>query len=413
MARKRIIFVDDDPRILRGIERMMMFMDEEWEIGYVESGPEALENLARSPFDVVVSDMRMPGMDGAELLEEVSKRYPQMVRIILSGQSDQEMIMKSVGPTHQYLSKPFEGEKLQEILHRAFALRDLLGDNKLRALVSRLKSLPSLPTLYQQLMAEMQSPEVTMKQVGEIIAKDVAMTTKVLQLVNSSFFGLGVRISDPAHAARLLGPEILKALVLYVQVFSKFEKAKSGGLSIEKFSNHSLAVASLARKIALAQEQDKKMADDAFIAGMLHDIGKLLLASSLPDEFTKIIALAHEKDIPSWQAEQEMIGGSHAEVGAYLLGLWGLPDSVVEAVAFHHKPARCIDQSFSALTGVHVANCLESELCTGNKCGSEKTVDLDYLEMLGLVDKLQKWREHAKELNNNKVLKNERKNTLC
>ncbi|MFQ5676091.1 MAG: HDOD domain-containing protein, partial [bacterium] len=303
--KKRILFVDDDPHVLRGIQRMLFNMTDEWAMEFVDSGHKALEALTKAPFDVIISDMRMPGIDGAELLNEVLKRQPLMVRIILSGQSDKQMIMKSIGPTHQFLSKPLNGEKLKEILVRAFALRDLLTDDKLKILVSRLKSLPSLPSLYHRLMIELQSPDVPMHKLGEIIAQDVGMTAKMLQLVNSSFFGLPVHVSDPIHAARLLGAETLKALVLSVQIFSKFDQVKLGGLSIEKLSNHSLAVASLAKSLAINENQNQNIADNTLIAGMLHDTGKLILAQNLPEQYKETLEFAKEKRITIWQAEQD------------------------------------------------------------------------------------------------------------
>src|SRR5262245_37814840 len=99
---KKILFVDDEPNVLQGLERMLRSMRHEWEMQFAMSGPAALERLAEQTFDVIVSDMRMPGMTGAQLLTEVSQRHPHIVRIILSGQADQEDILRSVGPTHQY-----------------------------------------------------------------------------------------------------------------------------------------------------------------------------------------------------------------------------------------------------------------------------------------------------------------------
>jgi len=395
--RKGILFVDDEPELLRGLRRTLFEMTSEWDMEFADSGQKALEVLEKAPFDVIVSDMRMPGMDGADLLQEVAKRFPSSIRIILSGHSDEKMIMRSIGQTHQFLAKPLNGNELQETLVRAFALRDLLADTKLKTLISDLRSLPSLPTLYQELMLELQSPDVTMQKLGEIISRDIGMTAKMMQLVNSAFFGLPVHISDPIHAARLLGPESLRALVLSAQVFSKFDRVDSSGLSIEKFTDHSLAVASIAKHIAVSENQKKEIADDALIAGMLHDVGKLILAQNLPETYYKAIACAEDNNITIWEAEQSTIGATHAEVGAYLLGLWGLPDRIVEAVAFHHRPISCVDKSFSPLTAVHVSDVLEHESGGGNDDVAPSMINLEYLAKLGLTNQVSEWQEICKK----------------
>jgi CheY-like chemotaxis protein len=207
---RRILFVDDEPKVLAWLERMLRSMRHEWEMEFAKSGPEALEALAARPFDVVVSDMRMPGMNGTQLLAEVMQRHPQVVRIILSGNADHETGMKSVGPAHQFLTKPCDVEVVKTTVGRACALRDLLADERLRLLVSQMQSLPSLPSLYEELVRELQLPNASLKRVGEIISKDVGMTAKILQMVNSAFFGLRREVSSIGRALTLLGLENVK-----------------------------------------------------------------------------------------------------------------------------------------------------------------------------------------------------------
>ncbi|MFQ5706186.1 MAG: HDOD domain-containing protein [bacterium] len=393
--KKRLLFVDDTENVLQGLRRMLRSKRHEWDMEFAASGEEALAILSERPADVIVADMRMPGMDGAELLSTVMERHPQTIRIVLSGQSDKEMIMKSIGPTHQYLSKPCNADELKNIIERALALRDLLTDEKLKGLVAQIRYLPSLPTLYLELMQELQSANVTMKRVGEIISKDVGMTAKILQLVNSAFFGLRENISSPIHAAKLLGPEIIKALVLSVQVFSKFDQFKIKCLPLAKLLNHSLSVAAFARRIAILETQSEKIIDHAIMAGLLHDTGKLVLAENLPDEYGEAVMFARQQGIGMWQAEQEIIGATHAEIGAYLLGLWGLPDNIVEALAYHHRPQHCLGMNFSPLTAVHVANVLEHAFCDTKVLAAEP--DREYLQKLGLADRLQLWQENCRQ----------------
>lgn len=148
---KRILFVDDDPNVLNGLKRSLWSMRKEWNMAFAPGGEEALKALEQAAFDVVVSDMRMPGMDGTQLQDEVLRRYPHIVRIILSGQSDQEMIFHSISATHQFLAKPCGGEQLKATIQRAFSLRDVLKSDSLRRLVAGMQTVPSLPTLFGEI----------------------------------------------------------------------------------------------------------------------------------------------------------------------------------------------------------------------------------------------------------------------
>ncbi len=395
--KRRILFVDDETKVLQGLQRMLRPMRHEWEMSFAESGPAALQTLAEKPLDVVVSDMRMPGMDGVQLLTEVMQRYPQIVRIVLSGQSDRETILRSVGPTHQYLSKPCDAELLKATVARACALQDLLSDETLKGLVSQMESLPSLPSLYLELMRELESSETSIKKVGEIISKDMGMTSKMLQLVNSAFFGLRQQVSNPAQAVSFLGLDTIKALVPSFHVFSQFDQARSSNPFLNGLWDHSMAVGTYAKQIAQAENQEEKVTANAFAAGLLHDSGKLVLAANLREKYFQIQSEARDKKIPLIEAEQKTLGAdvTHARVGAYLLGLWGLPDPIVEAVAFHHCPRQCLGQSFTPLTAVHTANAFEHAARTENDKEVVSSLDLDYLMALGLGERVPTWQKNC------------------
>lgn len=390
---KKILFVDDEPNVLEGLQRMLRPLRHEWEMTFVSSGYEAIQILDRERFHVIVSDMRMPGMNGAQLLSEVMKTQPQVVRIILSGQSDQEAVLRSVGPAHQFLSKPCDADLLKTTIARACTLRDLLANGPLQKLISRMETLPSLPALYAQVLEAVQAPDASVRAVGEIIACDVGMTAKILQLVNSAFFGLPRRVSDPTQAVSLIGLDTVQSLVLSVHVFSQWDQQKLPSVFLEALWRHSLTVGKFAKKIASTQYRDRRLLDDAFTAGLLHDAGKLALVANLGPAYRETLAMAVKEQIPLAEAEREMLGATHAEVGAYLLGLWGLPDSIVEALAYHHSPAYSRREEFSALTAVHVANCLEHEARLENRASPASVVDQTYLTRLGLEDQMPVWRQ--------------------
>jgi putative nucleotidyltransferase with HDIG domain len=390
----RIIFVDDEPRILRGLKRMLDSMRRQWDMHFVSSGKEVLDVLSQEHFDVIVSDMRMPGMTGVELLEKVRELYPHMVRIALSGQSSKDSVLRSVGPIHQYLPKPCNEEELKSTITRTCALQSILKIDKIRGVISELESLPSLPAFYNQLMKELKSPEPSVKRIGDIISNDIGMSAKILQLVNSAFFGLRHHISSPTRAVTVLGLDTVKSLALTIQVFSQFETADVMGFSLTRLWEHSFAVSALAKHIATSMHAAEPIVDHSLMGGLLHDVGKLILASKLPKDYEAAAAMAHESSMPICEAETKVIGATHAEIGAYLLGLWGFAEPMIHAVAFHHRPMDSHTTGFSALLAVHVANALAK---TANSESTERdnALDMEYLSAQGLSDKLADWQALA------------------
>ncbi|MBS1792409.1 MAG: HDOD domain-containing protein [Acidobacteria bacterium] len=386
-----ILFVDDEPNILEGLQRMLRSMRHEWKMFFAESGDRALELLQETKVDVIVSDMKMPGIDGARLLNEVREKFPQIIRIILSGYSEKEMIMKSVGTTHQYLSKPCDPEILKATVKRVCALRDLLADDGLRRLVSQMPTIPSLPTLYHELIDELSKNEPSTKKVGEIVKKDIGMTSKILQIVNSAFFGLQRRISDSNEAVEFLGLDTISSLTLGLGVISQLASAEPPAMLLARLWEHSIQVGLLASKIA--QSERPAVAVDAFTAGLLHDIGEVVLAVNLPEQFLDAQKLVEERKIDRSEAEREVFETTHAEVGAYLLGLWGLPTQVVEAVAYHHTPSESKTEQFTALTAVHIANAIQNTQAGSQPVSERPHYDVDYLRRLNLLDRVLNWED--------------------
>ncbi len=389
-----ILFVDDEPRVLGGIRRQLSSLFDECVIVFVESGAAALRVLAQpgNQFDVIITDIRMPGMDGITLLKRVQQLYPHMMRIVLSGHVERDSAMRAIGLAHQFLSKPCTADSLHLILKKAFVLRTLLTSLKLKQLVARLNTLPSLPILYNQLLDEIYQPDASINKIGQIIAQDIGMTAKILQLVNSAFFGLRRQISDPAQAVVYLGLDTVKSLVLSVHVFEQLRAAGQGGLSLTRLQEHSIAVGTLARKIAQAEQVDRQVEDYAFAAGILHEVGRLILAANLPHDYTQVGQLM-EQGTHLIHAEEQIFGATHAEVGAYLLGIWGLPDPVVETVAFLFNPLDLPvqNQQFTALTAVHIANQLLHQQQSLTQPMMLPGLDKFYLLQINCLGKWEEW----------------------
>ncbi|WP_454063795.1 response regulator [Candidatus Nitrospira salsa] len=391
--KRRILFVDDDSNILQGLRRMLRSMREEWNIDFANNGQDALERLAQEPYDVIISDVKMPGMDGVQLLTEVRTQYPHITRLLLTGQAEEETILKAVGPAHQFLSKPCDAEVLKTTISRTCALSALLEAPTLKQLASQMISIPTLPSLYTELVQVLEDPESTLEHISTIVAKDMGMTAKILKLVNSAFFGLPRQVSSPSQAISFLGIETLKTLVLTVQVFEELKPKHTTNFSIESLWEHSIQTGDFAWKIAQAENLEEHLVSDTLAAGMLHDVGILLLATQLPDHFAEAIELSNAQQVSLHEAERQILSASHAELGGYLLGLWGLRHPVVEAVAFHHQPKVIETQQFTPLTAVHIANALHTEKEKSGEQREGQGIQDEYIDSIGLTAHLQSWRD--------------------
>jgi HD-like signal output (HDOD) protein len=395
---KRILFVDDEARILDGLRRLFRGRRGAWDMEFVESGAAALDLMERAPCDIVVSDMRMPGMNGAQLLAEIKNRYPDTIRIVLSGHAETDAIMQAFGVSHQYLSKPCEPDVLQATIDRAEGLRTLLHSETLTRIVTGTEQLPSMPAVYQQLVACLRAPGASVADVGRIISQDVGMTAAILKVVNSAFFGLSRPVADIDRAATILGLNIVMALALDHDLFRSGDAPIVEGFSLDKLRSHSLRTAGIARHLARLEPDTAATGDDAFLAGMLHDVGQLLLVTSIPERYAEV-ARYRQQHGTSWHtAEREVLEASHAEVGAYLLGLWGFGNGLVEAVAFHETPSASPVAGFGLAGLLHVAHCLAEHPDAADPFDPRLGLDLTFLSGLGLTDRWCVWREACRDM---------------
>ena len=405
-TKRRIIFVDDEPMVLKGLQRTLRKMRGEWEMTFTSSSKEALDILGTGSFDVIVSDLRMLEMDGMQLLAEVKSKHPQVVRIILSGQVEQESTFKSVQVAHQSLSKPCDADILKHTLNKLFGLRNLLEDESIKRIVSQTETLPSLPDVYTEVISELQSSDPSVQKVSEIISTDLAMTAKILQVVNSAFFGLVRKINNPKEAVMLLGTETIKALVLSVKIFSQFNHKKFAWFNFDELFNHSMSVSIFAQTISRQEHLDPALVNNSLMAGMFHDLGKLILVTNFQEPYQKVLTEAGKTRQNLWDLEIERFGTSHAEIGAYLMGLWGLEYPVIEAIAFHHRPGKSLSNSTGLLTAVHFGDAFDRLKKDPNDLNGEnglRQLDRGYLDNLGVAGRINDWQTVCNELTERKV----------
>jgi HD-like signal output (HDOD) protein len=395
---KRILFVDDENKILDGIRRSLRADRERWDVQFAVGGEAALQAFAVAPFDVIVSDMRMPGMDGATLLGHIRDRFPSTARIVLSGYSDGGMATRAIPVAHRFLAKPCDGVELQATLERVCILQDLLSSAELRRMVGSIGELPSLSGTYHALLEALKDTNVSIRDVAKIIEQDMGMSAKVLQLVNSAFFGLAQTVTSLQSAAAYLGMETLKNLALATETFRIFvPDARIPPSICESLQQHAHRTATIARKLP----QPAKTLDVTVVSALLHDVGRLILASQMPDKFCAVLARARERGCEEFEAEEELLGISHAELGAYLLGLWGFPTLAVEAIAHHHRPTRIPHSGFDSSVALYVADVLEHEIEVHpeDSTGAEISESVrSCLEKLGILGRLAEFRGLAMQV---------------
>jgi len=361
---------------------------------FVTSGEQALERLREDTYDVIVSDMRMPTMDGATLLAHVKQHHPNVIRIVLSGHSELEAAVRAIPMAHQFLSKPCDPKKLKDVLSRATSLEQIIEDAVVREVLGSLQELPARPKIYTALEQLLRDEKAPLSRVAELVEQDIAISTKLLHIVNTAFFSRGRSISSVREAVPRLGGVFVKNLVLATEVFRSGPQCQVPGFSIDALHEHSLLTGAIARRL-LEMLGKGRWADEAFLAGTLHDLGKLVLASAQPQQLAASLQGSVREGRPLSDMEYSQCDAGHAEVGAYLLELWGLPYAVTCAVANHHRPGRVEEGSCELLGFVHLANGLAHEV-DGNDV--EGAWDRAYLEQRGLLARMDEWRAVAAEV---------------
>jgi HD-like signal output (HDOD) protein/CheY-like chemotaxis protein len=347
-----IYFVDDEQSVLDGLRRMLRDLRKEWRMEFFTCARKALAAMQNVPPDVVVSDMRMPGMDGVELLAQVQKRYPSGIRMVLSGHAEFDAISRVMSSAHQVMSKPCEAEHLRAVLKNAGILCRQLVDPSLAKAIAGLGSLPSIPTVLQELIDTLQRSEVDQRVVAAMIERDPALSVRVLQVANSGFFASRTRIDSISQAVVMLGAEMLKNLVIQVKIVEAFPSTNSS-FSLEQFSGRLALITKLARAIAPPHVR----VDDVRNLAMTADVGQMVLAARLPDRYEAVLQECQLRQRSIVAIEEELLGANHASVGAYLMGLWGMDPAIVTQIGQHHTPLGS-GENEPLLVAVHMAECL-------------------------------------------------------
>ncbi len=402
-GKPRIVFVEPRTDVLHAFERLLKQDLTRWDLVFVHTFEQAFGAMEVTPADVVVASIDPGSLDDIVALERLKASHPMAVRLVFGAPALRENVVRVAPLCHQYLIKPFDVLRLHDRLDRALAMRELVVQPALRAAVGDTESLPSPPPVLLELRAALDARGTNAATVARIVEEDPALAAKLLQLANSAFFGTSrkyaagtvVSIED---AVILLGMSTVEQLALLTGLFVAFEGDEDTlGLSPEGLRRHATLVAEIAGNLMTS----RRFAEEAFIGGLLHDIGKLVLASRFSDSYRRIGPESRRQGVPVWRAETEAYGASHAEVGAYLLGCWGLPRIVVEAVAYHHRPSLLGRTHFDPVGAVHVAEALVQEMdaaASGQTQGVDVGLDSAYLDSTNALGRMRVFRDIARDV---------------
>jgi HD-like signal output (HDOD) protein len=376
-VKKRILFVDDEPAILAGLQNLLYKDRKRWEMVFALGGQLALDEIRKAPFDIVVSDMRMPGIDGAMLLNLIKDECPATVRIMLSGHADREAIVRALPALHQLLSKPCDATTLRGAIERSLDGINVDRDAKIRRIVGGVDKLPTPPDLFFELSRLMHSPTTSVSDVAKVVTRDPGLSAKLLQLVNSAYFGTGQSTTSIQQAVALLGTDRLRYIALTASVFSSPDGDSNSGFSLQQMQQDSMRAAWLARSFA-----EPAARDEAFASTLLHDVGRVVLALSKGTNFRTVTERVQSGE-RLIDVEIDVFGVTHADVGARLLAIWGLPSSIVDVVQFHHDPGSAPETCRALASIVHVADAIVH--------GAEAHLDMASLERAGYAHRVEEW----------------------
>lgn len=395
--RTRILFIDANADSGTQFTQLVRPRHPFWEITLSSNAGEAVEKMCASEFDAVIAPAQLPGLSGVELLNDVGRRWPGLVRLMRFAPEDKPLLRGLSGWPPLPMTHDLNGAEIEEAVERGLQIGQWMRSSAVRTLLPRMVRLPTVPEIYQKVMQLLASPTSSAADVGQLIAQEPAISAKMLQMVNSAAFALARPITSPEEAVMFLGTERVKGFLLVAHTALTYDLSRCTGFSQERFWQHSLLAAGLARSIAKAETRDLQLADEAYTAALLHDLGKLLLAANLTDKYSQMLQTAAAQKLPTHEAETLALGTTHAELGACLLGTWGMPRRILRAIAYHHSPSASDDGQFSLLTAVHAGNVLAHGKAQGAEVVASLQLDRAYLSRLGMTSRWSTWMEFAVE----------------
>lgn len=395
MSTQHILFVETEGDVLLRHIAGLRKIRSDWQIVLVADPDAALELLSQRRFCLVVASFGANLNDCEGFLGDVQKRAPDVIRFALMAEQRQVCAAPPIDFAHQCYAAQCAEADIQVAIQRGIAVwMRSRESSELKSLLSRLRTLPTPPALYFKLREELDAPESDARSVARIIARDPALSARILKVVNSGFYAVPRSVVDIREAITFLGADTVNSLVLATQVFNWMPLA---GLNMDGLWKHSLTVAALARQIAAEEGGDQLTVNAAGVAGLLHDLGGLTLLANVPDRYQSLIRRAGGDEAALLGMEREQFGVGHPELGACVLALWSLPDIVVDSVGLHHEWSPDLRQKPGlASKAVFAAEWLLQEftvLAEGGQGDDDQSRALDFSPT-----RIEGWRDACAEL---------------
>jgi HD-like signal output (HDOD) protein len=389
MQQPTIYIVDDQPEVLETAVMVVHGVLPEALVTGFTDPHKALATIRSNPPRLVISDQIMPEMQGSELLEQVRLAAPGTLRIMMSGYVSLDQL-HAITSAHQYVAKPFDALELKELLRRTFAAQDRFSNRSLQLLVTSLRSLPSVPQVHHSLLSALEDNRGGSTAIGQMISRDAGLSSKVLQMANSPLFGRDYVVSKPADAVMCLGTKMIAAIVLSQSLFKHYQARRHPEMDLSRVWNHCWETAALAQHYCREQELPRTAGDEAFLAGLLHETGRLILVDNFPDQFQSACDAARQRNLPLTVTLAESFDTTPSQIAAYLLDLWGMPSEVVEAVAALDPAARQNGNDFSLSSALYVADQMAARKTPPDQFPTSDW-DADYLRSIGCAPEVEAW----------------------
>lgn len=384
-----VLIVDKENKINNVLASRANELNEVYNFHLVEDASKVFEAINKSEIEIVVSNLSLDDRNEIETLTKIKDEYPHIFIVVIASAENKLSVNDIYRFAHQILSEPCNYDGLISSFARRDRMVKYLHDGKLMGLINKVSDLPTIPETYLRLEDELKNDNMSLQRISSILSEDLSFTVKILHIVNSPFFGLKYKINNVLQAVSLLGVNIIKSLVLYHHTFSISPIGPKHRKYFEELWVHSNKVGRYAEQILFDTTNNEiEMMEEAYIAGLLHDIGKVVMLSvnGYPDN---IFSMVEAKNLRYTNAEYNIYGTSHSEIGAYFLTLWGLPERTANAVYSHNNPSMVDFNKFTVENAVFIANLL----------AHDKNLDLSDMQKLNLGVHPQSWVDYLSEKN--------------
>ena len=387
--KRSIYVVDDEELVLKMTVLIVRSMDHDWEVTGFLDPLSALEAVkARAP-DAVLTDQMMPTMLGNQMLEQVRVVSPTTIRLLMSGSFD-PCNVTPITLAHQTIAKPFEAAEMQDLIRRSFAAQKRVIDQGLQSMMTSIRSIPSLPQTHHALRAQLESAGNTSTSIACLIGANPGLSVKVLQLANSSLFKPDYQVTSLIEALHCLGIETITAIVLSQSVFRNYESLKHREIDLRRVKGHCWETACLAQHLCREKKLPKKTGEEAFLAGLLHEVGRFMLADNFPEQFGAACDEARQSKIPLAVCLRRVFQATSSQMSAYVLDLWGCPGPVIHSILFQDNPEKDQTPGFSMTSALYAADHLASRKSPPDSFALEEW-NTSYLQAIGCAEDIPTW----------------------